>query len=261
MSTANRLLNVLALFTMERPQWTVEEAAADLGLTISTAYRYFKSLVEAGLLSADTPGNYTLGPAIIQYDRQMRLHDPLIASAAPIMHHLATDLGNGVWVLLCRLFRTKVMCVHLESIEGPEYVLDQVRRPVSYGRGQPMPLHRGAPSKAILAHMNFRTVRPIYDSDPGAFGEVGLGDDWDAVKRNLRQLRREGAIVTRGELPGGMQGIALPVFNQQEMVIGSLSVVVPRDRKAELARTMAASLQAAVADIQASLASAYRAEA
>jgi DNA-binding IclR family transcriptional regulator len=44
-------------------------AAGALNLAISTAYRYFRSLTQAGLLVPHTTGRYLLGPAIIQYDR------------------------------------------------------------------------------------------------------------------------------------------------------------------------------------------------
>jgi DNA-binding IclR family transcriptional regulator len=251
MSTANRLLNVLALFTMERPDWTVEEAAGELGLTLSTAYRYFKSLVEAGLVTADTPGRYTLGPAIIQYDRQLRLRDPLIASAAPIMRRLAITMGTDASVVLCRLYRTQVLCVHLESVDLPDIARDYLR--VSYGRGQPMPLHRGAPSKAILAHMNFRMVKPIYDKDPEAMAAVGLGANWTEVKRNLRKLRSAGAIVTQGELEGGRQGIAYPIHSAQDLVIGSLSIVLPVTRQMPSKEATGALLAEAVQGIRASM--------
>jgi len=229
MSTANRLLNVLGLFTLERPQWTVEAAALELGLTLSTAYRYFKSLVEAGLVAADTPRHYTLGPAIIQYDRQMRLRDPLIASATPIMGRLARTIDPEAVVLLCRLYRRQVVCVHKESLGAEDFHARWERgQPISYERGQPMPLHRGAPSKAILAHMKSRAVRAVYDGDPDAMQSVGLGDTWAEVKRNLRELRGQRAVVTKGELPGGMQGVAAPILSPQSGVIGSLSIVLPR---------------------------------
>ena len=83
MTTSDRVLAVLNLFTLEQPEWTVEGAAGALNLAISTAYRYFRSLTKAGLLVAHTTGRYLLGPAIIQYDRQIRLHDPLITAAQP----------------------------------------------------------------------------------------------------------------------------------------------------------------------------------
>lgn len=257
MSTANRLLNVLSLFTMDRPQWTVEEAAAELGMTLSTAYRYFRSLVEAGLVAADTPSRYTLGPAIIQYDRQLRLLDPLIVAATPEMRRLAMEIGADVAVMLCRLYRTEVICVHQESVDQPDFTGSLTRLPVSYGRGQPMPLHRGAPSKAILANMNFRQVRPIYQQNPQAMAEVGLGENWNEVKRSLRALRGKGAIVTKGELQGGRQGMALPIF-ANDAVVGSLSLVMFEDRDALPQKPLGEALARAVTQIQTNMAQAER---
>ncbi|MGD9812179.1 MAG: IclR family transcriptional regulator [Sphingobium sp.] len=256
MTTANRLLNLLDLFTMNRPQWTVEEAACELGLTMSTAYRYFKSLVDAGLVATDTPGTYTLGPAIIQFDRQMRLLDPLITSATPVMRRLAAAMGPSASIVLCRLYKTQVMCVHQESADRHEFISRMPPRlQVSYGRGQLMPLHRGAPSKAILAHMNLRLVRPIYESDPEAMRAVGLGEDWAEVRRSLRKLRSTGPIVTRSELQGGMQGIALPVFSAQDTVIGSLSIIVPQAEESPSKETAGAALADAVRQVQATITS------
>src|SRR5262245_503951 len=114
MTTADKLLQALGLFTLERPEWTVEAAARELDLTLSTAYRYFKSLSDAGFISAGSAGRYTLGPAIIQYDRQMRLLDPLIITATPVMQRIASVIRSQSVVLLCRLYKTQVMCVHQE---------------------------------------------------------------------------------------------------------------------------------------------------
>jgi len=249
MSTADRLLNILGLFTIDRPEWSVEEAAGELGMTLSTTYRYFKSLVDAGLIAAHTTSRYTLGPAIIRYDRQMRLHDPLIVAATPVMRRLVRQLGPHVWVILCRLYRTEVLCVHQETLDPPDLATDFERQPVSYGRGQPMPLHRGAPSKVILANMNFRLVRPIYYEDPAAMAQVGLGEDWAQVKRSLRALRNAGVVETSGELQGGMQGISLPIFDQQA-VIGSLSIVMEAEREMPAREVLVPPLAEAVAEIE-----------
>jgi DNA-binding IclR family transcriptional regulator len=231
MSTANRLLAVLGLFTLERPKWTVDAAAFELGMTVSTAYRYFKSLVDAGLVAADTPRHYTLGPAIIEYDRQMRLRDPLIETAAPVMQELTHAIGSGAVILLCRIYRRRVVCVHQETLETDNfYRRFDGSEPISYERGQPMPLHRGAPSKAILAYMKGRQVRALYDADSEEWRAAGLGDNWPEVKRTLRIMRNRGMVVTYGEMTVGMQGIAVPVLAGQTGVIGSLSAVVAPDR-------------------------------
>ena len=80
-SSADRLLAVLQLFTPERPEWTVETAANEIGVTVSTAYRYFRSLCRIGLLDPYAGGSYVLGPAIVEFDRQIRIGDPLIKVA------------------------------------------------------------------------------------------------------------------------------------------------------------------------------------
>ena len=71
-SSGDRLLMALALFTIERPQWTVEAAAERLGVSAQTAYRYFKQLTGTGLITPVAGAGYMLGPAIIQMERQIQ---------------------------------------------------------------------------------------------------------------------------------------------------------------------------------------------
>jgi DNA-binding IclR family transcriptional regulator len=219
-TTADKLLSVLTLFSLEQPEWTVEDAAQELGLAVSTAYRYFRSLSRAGLIVAFASGRYVLGPAILQLDRQIRLLDPLISTATPIMKRLARVGPSHGIVLLCRLYRDQVMCVHLESVERPDFA-------ISYERGRPMPIFRGAASKAILANLPSRTVRALHKRFATEMQQSGLGLNWDAVKARLRELREAGTAVTRSELDVGMAGISAPVFGPNARVIGSLSFVVP----------------------------------
>jgi DNA-binding IclR family transcriptional regulator len=220
MTTSDRVLGVLGLFTLEESEWTVEDAAARLGLAVSTAYRYFRSLSKAGLIVALATGRYALGPAIIQYDRQIRLQDPLTTAAQPIMKRLTGQLPPHTVTLLCRLFRSHVMCVHQESAARPDFG-------ISYERGRPMPLFRGAASKSILANMPLRAVKAISQEHQAKFAQAGLGRSWDEIKERLRELRSAGVSVTQGELDPGMCGIAVPLFEATGVVIGSLSVVLP----------------------------------
>ncbi len=219
MTTSDRLLSVLGLFTLEHPEWTVESAAKELDLAISTAYRYFRSLAKAGLIVAFSAGRYVLGPAIIQYDRQMRLSDPLTTTAQATMKRLAQKLPPKTLVMLCRLFRNQVMCVHQEAEKTPHFA-------VSYERGRLMPLFRGAASKIILAHMAPRTVKSLYTKHAVEFAQAGLGVSWDEVKPRLRDLRLAGVAITQGEIDPGLTGIAVGLFEPGETVIGSLSVVM-----------------------------------
>lgn len=219
-TTSDRLLSVLGLFTVENPEWTVEDAAGALGLAVSTAYRYFRSLSKAGLIVAFAAGRYVLGPAIIQYDRQIRLRDPLTTAAQPVMKRLTESIPGHTVILLCRLFRNQVICVHQETADKPELA-------VSYERGRAMPLFRGASSKIILAHMPVRTMKGLYGEHAAKFASAALGKNWDEAKERMRALRTAGFAITQGEVDSGMCGIAVPLFEPAGAVVGSLSTVIP----------------------------------
>ena len=79
------MLAVLGLFTIQSPEWTVEEVAESLGASVPTTYRYFRALTKVGLLSPVSRAGYTLGPAIIELDRQIQMCDPMLRAARGVM--------------------------------------------------------------------------------------------------------------------------------------------------------------------------------
>ncbi len=210
-TTADRVLGVLELFSDGRWNWTVEAAADELGVPTSTAYRYFKSLAQAELLSSHIPGSYILGPAICALDREMRLHDPFINAAKSEMQRLA-EAHPPTIILLTKLYKNTVMCVHREGVtltaEG-------------YERGRPMPLERGAASKVILAFLTAKHLKNITASRPD---RSELEDP--AIREELRQIKSQGYAITRGEIDPTKVGISVPVFGAGQALQGSLSFVL-----------------------------------
>ena len=248
MTSADRLLSVLQLFTPERPEWTVETAAKEVGVSISTAYRYFRSLCRVGLLDPYSGGTYVFGPAIIAYDRQIRIADPLIRVAGPVMRRLVAAAGVGTVALLCRVYRNRVMCVHQEAEGWPEQVL-------GYERGRPMPMFLGASSKIIFANLPSRTARWFFVKYSGEIAEAGLGADWVAVRTNLRRMRTAGFCVTEAEVDAGRLGIAAPVFDPGGKVLGSVGLAMPQtDAAAQPMADAAKLVQAAGREIDRGLA-------
>lgn len=226
MKTSDRTLALLTLFTVERPEWTVEEAAHEIGMTISTAYRYFRSLSETGFICSYATGKYVLGPAFMKYDRQIRLLDPLLTAAGPVMDEMARRLPPSTVLLLCRLYDMEVMCIDQRRPARADFAS-------SYERGRPMPLHLGAASKVILARLPSRTTRKLYDKAPGQMASAGLGQDWEQVSRSLRAIRAERAFATEGELHLGVQGIAVPILSGKRQPLGSIGTVRASGTSAE----------------------------
>ena len=146
----------------------------------------------------------------------MRLTDPLIAASRPVMAELVQDVpGNA---LLCRRYRDRVLCVHQEQS------IATFRS--NYERGRARPLVRGAASRIILAYMPTTVVRRLQEASPSTFSDVELGDDLAGLRTRLKEIRQRGYDVTQGDLTSGVTGVAAPIFDSRENVLGSLSVTL-----------------------------------
>lgn len=246
MPTSDRAFGVLKLFTMQKPTWTAEEVAAAMGVSSATAYRFIHALEDVGLITSMRTGIYSLGPAILQLDRQIQLTDPLLAAAAPVMDDLRKYGPDGSVVLLCGCYGENVLCMRQVFTAGPPPL-------VSYERGRPMPLFAGATSKVILAHQPVRRLRGLYDAHVDEAAAAGLGSTFGAFRAALAQIRKAGYAITKGEVDPGRAGIAAPILNEEKRAIGSLSYVVSDQIEMRACQRLATIAQSGAQEIEASL--------
>lgn len=210
--TRNRTLHILQLFE-QRPLWNVEAIAAEMGVSISSAYRDVKELSSLGFLTSSTRSEYMLGPAFIRYDLLMRQGDPLVKAAVGPMRELLARTTQHAVVLISRRFRDQVMCVHQEK--GSNHAPSS-----TYERGVALPMFRGATSKAILAHLGDRALKQIYlDHEQEVRESVGLGG-WKDFAKQMKTIRETGVACTDSEVAKGRIGIAAPVFGDGQVVAG-----------------------------------------
>jgi DNA-binding IclR family transcriptional regulator len=239
LKSGDRLLSVLWLFSAERPVLEVEEIARTLHISLSTAYRYVGQLCESGFLSPMGSLGYALGPAIIELDRQIRLADPLVQSATPVLRRLLLDVDPAATILLCRLYRDQVMCVAQSLGKNAHLGL-------SYERGRPMPMLRGAPSKAILAHLPSRAAERLWEAQSPELRQSQ--GDWKVFRAGLAKIRKAGVAVSHSEIDPGVVGIAACVFDPQGRPIGSICAVLPDEGASPPAIARVSTLTRASAD-------------
>ena len=232
-STSDKVLSVLRLFSSENPEWSVEAAALELAVPHSTAYSYFRSLVNSELIAPVGVGRYVLGPAVIEMDRVARASDPMLVLGGAVLDGLVGQSPVPVVALLCRLYRMKVMCVDQRSSAGADFA-------VSYERGRLMPLFRGAASKVVLANVERRRVKRFFDENQAEVAASGLGGSWSEFRLSLRRIRANDVYVTWGELDPGRVGLSVPLLSAAGASVGSLSLVVAEtDYRASAARRAA----------------------
>jgi DNA-binding IclR family transcriptional regulator len=230
-TSGERLLAILDIFSEDRLEWTTEEMQAELGYSRPTLYRYLKRLKEAGFITSLPGRGFTLGPRVVELDFLMRKSDPLVSTGEKHLHFLAGRYPCSAF--LVRWYGNKLLCVSSTcSIANPRS---------SYPRGRPMPLARGAISRAILANLPRRQQEPLVRANLKDLVEIGLGGTVDAIIENLRRTRRDGYAVAHGEVTAGVVGTAAPVFDAGRSPIAVLCVTVAEtdiseDRLPDIAR-------------------------
>ncbi len=214
-----RMIDVLDLYSESNALLSAEDIAERLNVSRPTAFRYARELSAAGFL-ANYNGRYSLGARIIMLDYRIREADPVLRAARAPMQQLAAETSHGV--ILCRMYNDDVINVHHE--------LGYDRRAVSFGRGRPLPLFRGAASKVMVGCQNARRLRRIHDrygDDPDV---LAFAPDWTAFRRYYAQIRQRGHYVSIEEVEPDTVGIAAPVLLPDTGVVAALSLVLSRQR-------------------------------
>lgn len=223
-SSTTRVLGVLDLFTLEAPVWTADMLMEHLGLGRATAYRYVKMLYEAGFLAPAAGGGYVLGPRFVEFDRQIRLADPLLQVAPPIIAELRDKVAGAQ--VLSSFYGDRVLSM-LSDVTDP-------KMPLQMERGRPFPLFFGAPSRIIVAYLPTYQLRNLLLNHGKEIAEAGLGDNWQEFRTRLKAIRRAGHYVS-SQLNKDVVGVAAPIFRAPNAVTASIclvrrkSVVKPED--------------------------------
>lgn len=229
-SSLTKMLGILDLFSSKIPVWSTIEIIDALNTSRSTGYRYIKALNMAGLLTAVGNGYYILGPRIIELDLQIRNTDPLLQAGKGILEQLVDATGHTA--LLSMLFRNSVLCIREQLAPlSPENL---------FSRGQRRPLLRGAISKVILAYLPNHRLRSIFNRNQQAIAEANLGTDWEEFRDTLSGIRKDGFAISHGEFNPGVAGIAAPVFNSEQAILGSVGIALAEEefRAIDLNRTV-----------------------
>ena len=207
-ATADRALDVLAMFDEHRREVSAHTVGQVLGVGRSTAYRYLASLSRSGLLAEGRRGQYLLGPRILDLARLARPDSDLSQRALPVMRELVAT-GEET-VILTRLIAERVVCV--ERVE-----VDRVVR-ISYERGAVFPLNAGAASPVLLSGLDDDGVRRLLGSaELPRFTPRTVTDPAQMLEK-VRQARLDGYAISAGELDNDVVGVAVPIHRDGAVV-------------------------------------------
>lgn len=205
-STADRAIDILLVFSEERPVWSAAEIAAHFTMPRSTTYRYINSLRAYALIAEDKSGGYHLGPKIFPLARVAKASASILSISSPELRKLNDKFGEAV-SLYQRVGEKIISVEHIES-----------RHPVriTFPRGEMLPWPATASAKVLLAFANradqeaiFRLIEPVRYTSRTITSRK-------ALRKVLEKIRHDGYAFSDEEREEGVRAIAAPVFVRGE---------------------------------------------
>jgi len=221
LQSLERGLDLLFLFSAEKPILSLEDISQALDLPESTAYRLAATLCKKGVLARSATGKgYELHAGLLRLLSAVRSRLDIAGIALPSLETLARESGETSQ--LCLLHGNEVVCAEAVCSTNTIRFMPE--------KGRAVPLHTSALGRAVLAFLpqtflarylrrpGLQAVTPYTVTDPRKFQTI------------LAQIRSQGWAISFQQNLVGARGLAVPVFDHEERVVASLGISGPHPR-------------------------------
>ncbi len=227
--SAERVLGLLASFEDGRPELSVTEIAACLGVHKSTASRLAATLERTGFLTR-SGRRYRLGVEVIRLGTLALRSTDIVATMQPVMEKLSQRTGETINLAVPAgpdiLNVAEVPSTYILSCSGGW--IGRRTRPHAVANGKVLLAFGAIPVPAGLERYTEHTITTA-----------------EALEAELAQVRRDGYATAVAELEDGLVAVAAPVFSPGGSCLAALSISgpayrMPPEKLGELGRLCAA---------------------
>lgn len=221
---AAKVLRALGwLVTHANDDYGVRELAAALRIQPSGAHRLLAVLLEEDYVRQEAPGSrYRLGPELLRLANIALARSPLSQLAHAPMCQLVKASGESA--LLGHLDPAKLEMMFVKIVES------NVALRYAVELNCWMPVYAGASGLAIMAFLTPEQIDQIVRDTHLTAVTPRTVTDPVKLRALLKQIRRRGYAVTRGQRVPGAVGIAAPIFDHNGIVVGDICLTVPEQR-------------------------------
>lgn len=212
LSTLERGLAVLNVFSAAKPQMPLSDVAAISGLNPAVARRCLNTLVQLGYV-AKQGRMFLLKPKVLEFGDTFLSSANIEQAVVPYLQHLRDETGDSASMAV-RAGDDIMYIAHVSTI-----------RPIrlSAHAGTRFPMHATSLGKATLAFLPSDELDDYLEhSDrqqftPNTFAKLA------PLKKELARIRRSGFAMARDEIDYGICSLAVPIFEGGERVIATIN--------------------------------------
>ncbi|MBO1514056.1 IclR family transcriptional regulator [Metabacillus bambusae] len=209
-----KTIMVLKAFTDKQTQWGVNELSRYLDFPVSSLHRILKTLREEEILQVHPQsGKYIFGSELVRISSIVNSKSDIKVITEPNLKRLSQTLDETIYLALYYPQHMKLSFVHnVQSSAALQYLLEL---------GVLQPIHIAASGKAILAFLSHEEIENILEQE-------GVGEtEKVTILSDLDIIRQLGYSFSESERKQGSIGIGAPIFNSNNLVIGSIICAIP----------------------------------
>lgn len=223
--SVTRAFDILGAFTVERPMLGVSEISSLLGLNRTTVHRLLTTLESCGVVQrVPRTQKYTIGARILRFANVFFHMSDVRSVGLPTIISLR-DATNHTAALHLREQQSRLVIAQAESRQDLRVTYPDL--------GTPIPLHVGAPGKAILAHLRPDEIEHYLHSEPLTSVVLNTPISETSLRDELERIRANGYSVTSQERRLGVLSIAAPILSATGEAIASVNITAPLQRVTE----------------------------
>ncbi len=238
LSSVTTAIHLLKAFGEDDDELGISELAKRLGVAKSTVHRLASALLSEGFLQQNPEtGRYRLGVGLFMLGSMVRARLDVTTEARAALNELREKTGENV--RLAVLERNGVILLH--DLEGPQSVR------LRSATGQMRPFYCTAEGLVLLSGQRDADLKRLL-AQPRSQRTPRTIVDEEALRAEIRQVKRQGYAIEDETFDLGTRCIAAPIYNGEGRLVAALGMAGPRTRVRRSQFAKLAQLVVAAAD-------------
>ncbi len=202
-----------SVFSDNTAKLSLKELSEKTGLYKSRILRLCGTLMAHGFLIRSDEAMYSLGPKLMMLGKVYERTNSLVSLARPVLHELAMLTGESTKLFVIE--GAKRLClIREEGFHPLRYAVNE---------GETFELHAGASGKVLLAFSSEEFCHKILSKTLEKITPTTIIDR-SRLEQEFELIRQRGYASSIGEVVPEVAGIAAPVFDHANHLVGALTI-------------------------------------
>ncbi|TXS89836.1 IclR family transcriptional regulator [Parahaliea maris] len=218
-----RVIRILEHLASNPDGYTLTDLSEKLETPKSSLVNLLRGLAAARYVE-NSDHVYTLGSESFRLGTAIAGQRSFLPIARPIMQRLTEQTGETA--LLATLTPDNQSVVYIHKSETKDLIR------FSVNVGEPRPLHSTGSGRVLMAYQTEPMIKSMLRNLVMTPLTRNTITSKAALRKNLKEVKRQGYSVTLGETSASVGAVAAPVFGDSSVLIASLTIVCPVERAA-----------------------------